>query len=156
MPQIRQIDQIETIIKTKYQLFTFDLSEEIDNLPPMNEIGSIPNNEFYNMQMNKRFKKMQVIELPPSQYSFADLFLTDLELSLVADPEDASQIQLKFQFQDAFHEYMFGNWTKALELFKHILNDFPKDGPTKFLKAFIEQEHDNSNARMKWTGFRKS
>ena len=32
----------------------------------MNEIGQIPNNEFYNMQMNKRFKKMQAIELPPN------------------------------------------------------------------------------------------
>ncbi len=52
---MRQIDQVEDSDEKTFEIYTFDLNEELNNLPPINDIGTMPNNQYYNQQMNKRF-----------------------------------------------------------------------------------------------------
>lgn len=42
----------------RHELFTFDLGEELNLLPPVNDISVMSNNQFYNFQMKKRFENM--------------------------------------------------------------------------------------------------
>lgn len=49
LDQIRHIDQVETKNGKRFDFFTFDFGEELENLPAINEIGEMTNKEFYNL-----------------------------------------------------------------------------------------------------------
>ena len=92
MGNIRCIDQIMNAVDKKYELYTFDMSDDLYSLPHTNEIGMIGDvnsnsRDFYNMQIHKRFIKMSMLRDSSSsqtQNPFFRMFEEDLELSLVS------------------------------------------------------------------------
>ena len=167
MGNIRCIDQVMNAVDKKYELYTFDMSDELYTLPQTNEIGMLgdANNnsrEFYNMQIHKRFIKMSMLRDnsgSQTQNPFFKMFEEDLELSLACSFfQEKSPIKLRNQtFRDAFNLYIIGDWKQAEEIFQRILQDYPEDGPSKFLLKFIREKQGALTKRPPddWMGYRK-
>lgn len=170
MYNIRCVDQIMNQVGKKYELYTFDLSDELYNLPTTNEIGQLhmggdtSSRDFYNMQIHKRFVKMSMLREinGQSQHPFFRMFEEDLELSLVSafHPDNINHSLIKERytmFKEAFNLYILSQWKEAEDLLQGILQDFPQDGPTKCILKFIREKQDSLTKRPPedWMGYRK-
>jgi hypothetical protein len=56
-------------------------------------------------------------------------------------------------FDDAFRNYVKGDWARSEDLLGQCLRKKPADGPSKTLKRIIESE--NGTAPHNWKGFRE-
>jgi len=168
LSNIRCVDQIMSQVDKKHELYTFDMGDELNRLPATNEIGGLPNKDFYNLQLNKRFRKMQMIaETDTSmQMPFFKLFEEDLQLSLVSEyhrnyqqkADQASSIEMvNKKFKEAMNHYILGDWEEAGQQLQEVLKDSPHDGPTKFLLKFVKDNQDPLTKRPPedWIGYRR-
>ena len=64
-----------------------------------------------------------------------------------------SNIKFEFSFSVAYKAYLAGNWKKAGADFKKLLDQRPKDGPTRTLYNIIVEEN-NSVTPIWWRGVR--
>lgn len=70
------------------------------------------------------------------EIKMSDWFQNDTELFLMRKTTSRKWLKL---YHDGFQAYMHGNWPRALEIFKQVLETKPEDCPSTRLMSYMEK-----------------